>query len=261
MDYKIKSKFWIETKNKHFIGLGRIKLLEKIDEYGSISKAAKALKMSYKAAWDAINDMNNLSDIPLVESMAGGEKGGGSRLTEKGKELINFYKNLEQNLALIVENPDLIKDNINLIRRFSLQTSARNQFSGKVLDIKKGAINSEIIIGIKGEDRISAVITKDSLKRLNIKKGDELIALIKASSVILMHMVDNIKIGACNKLAGEITKINTGAVNNEVIVALKGGNILTAVITKDSCEDMELKTGSKVFAIFKASDVIVGEVL
>lgn len=261
MDYKIKSKVWIETQNKHFIGLGRIKLLEKIDEYGSISKAAKSLKMSYKAAWDAIKDMNNLSDVPLVESIAGGEKGGGSRVTEKGKELINFYKNLEQNLSSIFENPDLIQDSIKLIRRFSLQTSARNQFGGKVLEIKKGAVNSEIIMGIKGEDRISAVITKDSLKRLNIKLGDDLIALIKASSVILMPMLDDIKIGVSNKLEGEILKINTGAVNNEVIVTLKGGNVLTAVITKDSCEDMGLKIGSKVFAIFKASDVIGGKVL
>ncbi|WP_147073343.1 winged helix-turn-helix domain-containing protein, partial [Sulfuriferula plumbiphila] len=59
-------------------GKGRIELLEKIGELGSISAAAKALGLSYKAAWEAVEAMNNLSEAPLVERVAGGRHGGGT---------------------------------------------------------------------------------------------------------------------------------------------------------------------------------------
>jgi molybdate transport repressor ModE-like protein len=72
-------------------GPGRIALLAKIAECGSITQAAKAIRMSYKAAWDAIDAMNNLAGEPLVERLAGGKGGGGTRLTARGEQLVaNF---------------------------------------------------------------------------------------------------------------------------------------------------------------------------
>lgn len=80
---------------KPLLGKGRFELLKHIDETGSISKAAKAMKMSYKAAWDAVDAMNNTLGIPVVESSTGGARGGGSQLTETGRSLLIEYQLLD----------------------------------------------------------------------------------------------------------------------------------------------------------------------
>ena len=92
---KVKGNFWIEKNNKSFLGRGRIELLKKIDKYGSISKAAKEMKMSYKAAWDAVDIINKLSNKSVVEKVSGGKGGGGTRLTEYGKKIIEIFENAE----------------------------------------------------------------------------------------------------------------------------------------------------------------------
>jgi len=89
---KVKGNFWLEKNGKSFLGRGRIELLKKIDRYGSISKAAKEMKMSYKAAWDAIDIINKLSKYDVVEKNSGGKGGGGTKLTEYGKKLIAVYE-------------------------------------------------------------------------------------------------------------------------------------------------------------------------
>lgn len=259
MDYKISGKFWIETKDKHFLGLGRIKLLEKIEELGSISSAAKSLKMSYKTAWDAINEINNLSDEPLVETITGGHHGGGSKLTQRGKELLKFYKNLESKFEEFMKLTD--KEGyefMHLLKSLSLHTSARNQFYGKVISIKNGTVNSEVILDINGGNEITSIITRESLKRLGVKKGDNIIAIVKASSILLSLDFAGLKISTRNKLKGTISSICKGSVNDEITVSLNGGNTITAIIPKDCTEEMGLTINLEVCALFKASDVILG---
>jgi molybdate transport system regulatory protein len=93
---EIKGNFWIEKNNKSFLGKGRIELLKNIEKYGSISKAAKEMKMSYKAAWDAIDIINKLSKNIVVEKISGGKGGGGAVITEYGKELMKKFEELEK---------------------------------------------------------------------------------------------------------------------------------------------------------------------
>jgi molybdate transport system regulatory protein len=90
----IQGRVWLTLGGKSLLGRGRVELLLHIEASGSISKAAKAMKMSYKAAWDAVDAMNNALETPVVESATGGAKGGGSRLTESGKRLIAEYQSL-----------------------------------------------------------------------------------------------------------------------------------------------------------------------
>jgi len=78
------------------MGRGRAELLRHIAETGSISKAAKAMNMSYKAAWDAVDAMNTAYGHPLVESATGGSRGGGSRITTVGLRLILQFEKLQQ---------------------------------------------------------------------------------------------------------------------------------------------------------------------
>lgn len=92
--YEIKSRVWICSDEGTFLGEGRANLLLKIDEYGSISQAAKSMKMSYKKAWELVNSMNAQSNSPLVDRSVGGKGGGGTILTPKGKEVVQIFKQL-----------------------------------------------------------------------------------------------------------------------------------------------------------------------
>lgn len=84
----------IESEDDRFMGPGRVELLEKIIETGSISQAAKSMGMSYKKAWDLINSINQHTNKPIVTTQTGGERGGGTIVTEEGKQLIAAFKKL-----------------------------------------------------------------------------------------------------------------------------------------------------------------------
>src|SRR5699024_6697227 len=137
-------------------GPGRVALLASIAECGSITQAAKAIKMSYKAAWDAIDSMNNLAGEPLVERLTGGKGGGGTRLTRRGAQLVANFRIIEREHRRFVDQLSLqaqaegIADDFLLIRKMNMKTSARNQFLGKVTQVKRGAVNDEVELEVVG---------------------------------------------------------------------------------------------------------------
>lgn len=95
MSHEINTRFrlWIDKGEKPYLGLGRVILLENIHEHGSITKGAAAINMSYRKAWQLVEDMNQLSETPLVVKRLGGKTGGGATLSPAGIEAINkFYK-------------------------------------------------------------------------------------------------------------------------------------------------------------------------
>ena len=96
MDYKIKSRIWIETDDKVLIGEGRVRLLKAINETGSLSKAAKSLQMSYKKAWNLIDSVNKTSEKQVTINSVGGKGGGGAELTPYGKSLITAFDNINK---------------------------------------------------------------------------------------------------------------------------------------------------------------------
>jgi len=96
-EFTLKGKIWIEGREGTFLGYGRIILLEKIRELGSISKAAKALNMSYRQAWRLVSSMNRQAKEPLVETQVGGKSGGGARLTKAGERAIEQFRKIQEN--------------------------------------------------------------------------------------------------------------------------------------------------------------------
>ena len=96
MAYKIKSRIWIEGTNGTFLAEGRISLMKQIIETGSISSAAKAMKMSYKKAWEIIDGMNKEAKKPLVTRVSGGKGGGGTKVTEEGLKAIELFDKLNK---------------------------------------------------------------------------------------------------------------------------------------------------------------------
>src|SRR5574340_1360715 len=166
-----------------------LELLERIDASGSITAAANAMGMSYKAAWQAVEATNNLSEKPVVARQTGGKHGGGTSLTEYGRRVVAAHRRLEQERERVLAQLNRIMGDFDeyyrLIRRFDMQTSARNQFLGKVTTVKKGAVNAEGILDIGGGEQLAAVITNDSVDHLDLKPNDEADPLIKAPGVIL----------------------------------------------------------------------------
>jgi molybdate transport system regulatory protein len=104
LEIKVGGKLWLESGSERFFGPGPMELLEKIEETGSISSAAKAMNMSYKKAWELINHLNEQTNSLVVIPQAGGEKGGGSILTPEGLELIKYYKALRERFRTFLEN-------------------------------------------------------------------------------------------------------------------------------------------------------------
>ena len=96
MDYKIKSKIWIEAKGEILLGEGRVRLLKAIEETGSLSKAARQLNMSYKKAWGLIDDVNSRAEKPVVTKNIGGKSGGGTVLTDYGRSLVEVFDEINE---------------------------------------------------------------------------------------------------------------------------------------------------------------------
>lgn len=253
---------WMTVAGEKFGGENRVALLAAIAECGSITQAAKAVRMSYKAAWDAIDTMNNLAGEPLVERVAGGKGGGGTRLTQRGEQLVANFRTLDREHRRFIEQlgqqAEGLADDYLLIRRMSMKTSARNQFLGTVSQVKAGAVNDEIELDIAGGEKLVAIVTHESTESLGLKLGTEAFALVKSSSVILMTDEDNARFSARNRLTGTISRIQPGAVNTEVVLDLAGGATLAAIVTRDSCDQLALAVGKRATAIFKASSVIIG---
>src|SRR5690554_5077736 len=132
---RLHGSLWLSVDGEKFGGEQRIALLGQIAESGSITRAAKAIGLSYKAAWDAIDSMNNLAGEPLVERLAGGKGGGGTRLTRRGEQLVENFRLIEREHLRFVEQLSRqatgIADDYLLIRRMAMKTSARNQFHGQ----------------------------------------------------------------------------------------------------------------------------------
>jgi molybdate transport system regulatory protein len=86
----------IDLDSEGRIGPGKIQLLEKIREFGSISAAGRAMDMSYKRAWDLVDEINRICRQAAVERQTGGKNGGGAILTPFGTSLVARYRKIER---------------------------------------------------------------------------------------------------------------------------------------------------------------------
>jgi molybdate transport system regulatory protein len=87
-----RGRIWLEGAEGTFLGHGRVVLLERIREHGSLAQAARSMEMSYKHAWDLLDSMNRQAGCKLVETCRGGKHGGGASLTPAGVKAIALFK-------------------------------------------------------------------------------------------------------------------------------------------------------------------------
>lgn len=247
----------------------RLALLREIGALGSISQAAKAVGLSYKAAWDAVEQMNNVAGEPLLERSAGGRGGGSTRLTERGEQLVARHARLQalhqRFVQQLSEEGGELGQDFPLLRMLTMRTSARNQFLGRISACTRGAVNDELVLSLPGGAELVAIISHESTEQLGLQLGAEAFALVQAGAVMIARPAPDgasqgagLRLSARNQLRGTVAALRPGAVNAELLVDIGGGQTLAATITQTSLEELGLAEGDAVLALFKASSVILG---
>lgn len=238
----------------------RIELLRHVAEQGSITRAAKSAGLSYKAAWDAIDELNNLAQQPLVVRAVGGRGGGGASLSQEGERLLRLYQRLQTLQAQVLEAAEESGD-LDLLNRLTLRTSARNQLFGRIVDISRHGHNDLIHLQLAGEQYLRAQITHDSTMRLELEPGSEVVALIKAGSLEVLAW-DQPETDGQNALFGLIDEvIDAQDGPSEVRIGLPGGQTLCALAPSDQLAGLQLAGGCKVQVRFAPSQVLLGTLL
>ncbi|MEM3684384.1 MAG: TOBE domain-containing protein [Conexivisphaerales archaeon] len=153
-------------------------LLNYIEKEHSLSAAAKKLGISYRNAWDRIKRLREAFRDQLIVTKKGGKHGGSAMLTEQGKAVLKEYKRLNAYLFNALSDRDFWQ-------HASFKLSARNRLKGRVISVKKGNVTSQVKIRVSGESIITSIVSNEAVDDLDIRAGDEIYAIIKATEVIL----------------------------------------------------------------------------
>lgn len=256
---KIDALVALRSDGKLLVGRDRIKVLEAVAEHRSISKAAKAVGFSYKAAWDAVAAINNLLPSPAFVTKAGGKSGGGAEVTAEGLKLIETFHRLEDRLSRLssmiaeegLEGPDDFP-----LWSLGLRISARNVFRAEVVAVKKCPVDVEVTLKISGDHKIHSVITNDATAELDLQPGQKVIALVKSSFVTLAPPGQPAA-DARNLFAGVVSRRTDAERNCELLIDIGAGKSMTAVLPRREVEAMGFDEGSQVMAHFAPENVIL----
>lgn len=257
---QLMGKLKLSADLKPFLTDSRIKLLEGIDQLGSLSASARALPMSYKAAWDAMDTMNNLSDRPLVNRFTGGKNGGGSKLTPYGKKLVGIYRALEfeyqncldkvQDLAPEDVELDDIESIRDLVKRIKFRASARNRFIGTISKVTLNPNYAIASLEISEGVALRALVTLDAVEELELCSGLKMMAMIKSSKLVLDDLNNE------NLLSGKVSRLEKGTGDMaELTVDLNDQKTLTILIQKSQVSNYVIN--QQVSVAVPASDIVL----
>jgi molybdate transport system regulatory protein len=236
-------------------------LLQGIADTGSINKAARVAGYSYKGAWLVLEAAAQLADAPLVDRATGGRQGGGSRLTEAAQGLLDCWRQLQAahddflrtQDHWLMQQPALA----GTLRSIAMKTTARNQFAGVIDAVDVGPVSAQASVRLPGGQSITATMTAAAAARLRLQVGQQAIALVKSSAVVLVTDFAGFELSARNQLAGTISRIERGAVSSLVGLTLPGGAAVTASVTNDAVAALALAVGQPATAVFKAYSVML----
>jgi molybdate transport system regulatory protein len=138
-----------------------------------------------------------------------------------------------------------------------MKTSARNQFPGKIKQVQAGPITTQVTLTLSGGQEITAALTSGSAAAMKLAPGQEALALVKSSAVVLVTDFAGYTLSARNQLAGTISRVDKGVVSTVVGLDLPGGTKMTCVITNDAAAALGLQAGQAATAVFKAYAVML----
>jgi molybdate transport system regulatory protein len=172
-------KVWLQYEGEPLLGRGGAEILEAVREEGSISGAAKKVGMSYRYVWNYLSKMQKALHGSVVETYKGGRAGGGgARLTELGESLLKEYRRVEGYVGEILVDEEHWE-------AVGLKISARNRLKGIVREVEKGEVASKVKIEIGAPNVITALISREAVEQLDIRAGDRVEAVIKATEVMI----------------------------------------------------------------------------
>ncbi|MDQ3271424.1 MAG: TOBE domain-containing protein [Pseudomonadota bacterium] len=196
----------------------RIEILRLVGESGSISQAARDAGVSYKAAWQAIDTLTNLAGGVLVERAVGGAGGGGALLTDAGRQLLALASRLAESRRRVMADAGAQAGRVSSI---GLRTSMRNQFPCVVHRLQTSGQMVRVFLQLPGEALLVSRITRASAELLGLEVGQAVLALCKATAVVVEpHLTGN---AAGQRLTGRAQRVSRGAAGDEVSLLLDAG--------------------------------------
>jgi molybdate transport system regulatory protein len=130
MNKSLDLRFRIDFDDCCSLGPGKIRLLEEIERGGSLSEAARTMKMSYRRAWLLLESLNGSFDRPVTVNSAGGRGGGGAALTDFGRRLVSRFRLLERRLN--AESRRQLRELQRHLRGGTRQVAPRHSLSGRL---------------------------------------------------------------------------------------------------------------------------------
>ncbi|GAA4422802.1 TOBE domain-containing protein [Acidovorax lacteus] len=205
----------------------RIAILRRIADCGSISQAARDAGVSYKAAWQAVDTLTNLAGVPLLDRVVGGSGGGGARLTDAGRSLLEAAQTLDTARSALLTQWQGPQAGLRTLARLALRTSMRNQLPCTVETVEASGALVRVglrlspLAGNSPGDRIWSRITRESAELLALQPGLAVQALCKATAVRVLAASG----AACADAAlqGTAQRVARGDWGDEVVAQLAGG--------------------------------------
>lgn len=228
----------------------RIDILRRVGQAGSISEAARAAGVSYKAAWQALETLANLAGTQLVEKAVGGSGGGGATLTAAGQRVLEAADEMARARQRILEGVG--QGDASGRAALALRTSMRNQFPCTVGGIRQHRGQMRVELLLADGSALHARITRESVQLLGLAPGMEVLALCKATAVRIAQHIDSA--GAANVLAGEIVRASRSAAGGEATLRLASGVQLVGFSTGGAA----LRVGRMGMASVDDSSVVIG---
>ena len=239
----------------------RIDILRLIGESGSISQAARQAKVSYKAAWQAIDTLTNLAGVMLVERAVGGAGGGGAKITEAGRQLLAVAEQLAESRQQVLA--EALAGDLSLALRapalpfIGVRTSMRNQLPCQVAQLDATGQMVRVHLRLAGDALLVSRITRASAELLGLQRGQAVLALCKATAVrVTAHPAAATGSGVPQNsqvLSGRALRISRGATGDEVSLELDGGLQLVGFSVAGS----GLKIKARVNALVDESAVVI----
>ena len=177
--HKPSCKVWIEYDGKPVLGKGGAEILKAIAEEQSISKAAVKLGMSYRYVWNYLQKIRGALGEPVVLTFKGGKTGGGgAKLTELGRSVLEEYQRVEGYLSEVLSDTACWEV-------LGLKLSARNQLKGKVTSVETDGVTAKVKVEIEAPAVVTSVITKEAVEDLGVKVGDQVNVVVKSTEVMI----------------------------------------------------------------------------
>lgn len=239
----------------------RVDILRLVGETGSISQAARDAKVSYKAAWQAIDTLTNLAGVALVERAVGGAGGGGASITVAGQKLLAMASLLNETrsqvLAAFTAQELLLPRVLPVLASMGVRTSMRNQLPCRVEKMMREGQVVRVYLRLADQALMVSRITRASAELLALKKGQQVLALCKATAVVVAALpadetVSGQRADSCC-VAGRAVRISRGAMGDEVSLQLDAGLQLVGFAAPGS----GLKAGARVQATVDESALVI----